>query len=165
MSYIAKVIVLVLTLNTLADAEELILSGVYVVPTSEKNLTQAAQFKVTNYKIIEPNSADPVIQFTLPIELTGVVNTLEFHRAQIIDPVEKTALYISSSGSALCYGPWVSLKCFFKFKDLQIEEVKVKQVLSDLFKGQQFSQKLILAQAFMGEPVGILQIAKKPIRP
>ncbi len=151
MSYIAKVIVLVLTLNTLADAEELILSGVYVVPTSEKNLTQAAQFKVTNYKIIEPNSADPVIQFTLPIELTGVVNTLEFHRAQIIDPVEKTALYISSSGSALCYGPWVSLKCFFKFKDL--------------FKGQQFSQKLILAQAFMGEPVGILQIAKKPIRP
>ena len=53
MSYIAKVIVLVLTLNTLADAEELILSGVYVVPTSEKNLTQAAQFKVTNYKIID----------------------------------------------------------------------------------------------------------------
>lgn len=165
MSYIVNVIVFVLAINTVAFAEELNLSGIYSIPTADKNLTQAAQFKVTNYRIIEPNSADPVIQFTLPIELTGVSNTLEFHRVQIIDPLEKTALYVSSSGSALCYGPWVTLKCFFKFKDLQIEEVKVREILKDVFKGPLLSQKLILAQAFMGEPVGILQIAKKPTPP
>lgn len=159
MSYFVKIVMLSVVFGPFLLAEELNLSGVYVVPTSDKNLVSEAQFKVTQYKVIEPNSVEPVIQFTLPIELTGVENKLEFKRAMLIDASDKSALYLSTSGSALCYGAWKVLKCFFKFKDLEMDQPKAIEILRTSFRGKQLIQKTSLLRAFDGEPVGILQIA------
>jgi|JI10StandDraft_1071094.scaffolds.fasta_scaffold146717_2 hypothetical protein len=153
-----KLVVFVILAAVYVQAEEINLSGIYVVPTSDQNLIEAAQFKVTNYKVIEPNSKQPVIQFELPVELTGVSKVLIFKRHTVIDAKEKTSLFVSASGSALCYGAWKTIKCFFKFKNLEIDPIRVEATLANVFQGLEFTQKLAIANKFMGEPVGILQI-------
>ena len=159
MSYIVKFLFVMLTLPLLTLSEELILSGIYTVPTNDKHLVEASQFKVSGYKIIEPNSARPVIQFRLPIELTGNPQVLNFEREMIINPHDKTALFVSQQGSALCYGPWKQMKCFFKFSNLQTDTVQAIHKLSDLFDGVEFTQKLAAVQRFASDPVGVLEIA------
>ncbi|OYZ22179.1 MAG: hypothetical protein B7Y39_08310 [Bdellovibrio sp. 28-41-41] len=150
--------ILVLLATTLVHAEEINLSGMYVVPTNDPELTLASQFKVSDYKVIEPNSKQPTIQFTLPVELTGVSKALVFKRQMVIDAKENTSLFTSASGSALCYGAWKSLKCFFKFKNLTLDPVKAEATMANVFQGLEFTQKVALMNRFMGEPVGILQI-------
>lgn len=152
-----KSIVFVLMAVVYAQAEEINLSGIYVVPTTDQNLIEASQFKVSNYKVIEPNSKQPIIQFELPVELTGVSKILVFKRQTVIDVKEKTSLFVSPSGSALCYGAWKTIKCFFKFKNLEMDPIRVEATLANVFQGLEFTQKLAIANRFMGEPVGILQ--------
>lgn len=154
---VIKSIFFVVLAATFVQAEEINLSGVYVVPTTDQNLVAASQFKVTNYKVIEPNSKQPIIQFKLPVELTGTDKVLVFKRQLVIDAKEKTSLFVSASGSALCYGPWKTIKCFFKFKNLEMNPVRAEATLADVFQGLEFTQKVAIVNRFMGEPVGILQ--------
>lgn len=159
MSYVVKILLVVFTMSLFAKAEEITLSGIYTVPTNDKDLVQASQFKVSDYKIIEPNSVRPVIQFRLPIELTGSTEVLRFERELVINPQDKTSLFTSAQGSALCYGPWKQMKCFFKFSNLQMDSVQAIHTLSDLFDGVEFTHKLAAVRRFSSEPVGILEIA------
>lgn len=159
MSYIVKILFVMLTLPLFTLSEELRLSGIYIVPTNDENLLKASQFKVSEYKIIDPNSSRPLIQFRLPMELTGSPEMLSFERELIINSHDKTALFISKQGSALCYGPWKQLKCFFKFNNLKTDTVQAIHTLSNLFEGKEFIQRLAVVQRFNSDPVGVLEIA------
>jgi hypothetical protein len=141
-------------------ADELNLKGMYTVPTDDKELISSSSFSVNDYKIINPSSVNPIMQFSLPLELTGNLNKLEFRRIRVNDAKDKSSFFISDSGSALCYGQWKKMKCFFKFNDLSLNPTKAETILAQNFTDTSLDGRIKIMRSFGGEPIGILEISQ-----
>ena len=123
-------------------------TATYEVPVPD-NLKDVAKFELTGvYHTVSANNGAAEIRYDLPLELTGVVNSI------VLKSTSPTHMS-GPNADAEC----VNSVCQIRFKNLVFD----RDAVSDLFKQQglpklEAQRRLAVFDSFSGDPAGIIHL-------
>lgn len=131
----------------------------YEVPVSEE-LAPFATFAVPEYKRrLRPGKIE--IEYTLPLELTGEPLSLSFEGRM----PQRMGDELNLRGP---HGVMSCLReiCVVEYRGLDLDFSKVRQHLEGLnLSAEELRGRLLVAEDFIRDPIGILKPVKAPVRP
>lgn len=146
-----KLLALAFLLSSVACTSTGHLRAYYTVPAPE-SLARYAKFDLKEVRF-NRDSKGTTVAYTLPRELTGVENRVEF--------TGEGAVLTGAHGKMTCPAKGDLSNCDVRYKDLKFNEAERAEIIKSVSKTpEEIKQRVLVAMAFMdgGEPHGILQI-------
>ena len=137
----------------------------YVMPTdvTETDLKDVATFDLAGYTVDLTNEANgqAEIEYQMPVTLLGYEKSVKLFmiqkRNQILNGQQIVVREFSGrDGSAVCAGPWNKMRCEVKFNLLP--DLKALQALLKETNDVRSQDRMIVAQRFGNEPIGITEV-------
>ncbi len=151
---------LFLSLNTYAD-HELKLNATYALPVELNEELPYALFNLKDYtvKFATINEHQEVtVTYSLPSEMVGEAKEIKMKLA-----IENgsTRVLEGEEATALCVGKWIEMKCDVRFKKLNINLLKVRELLeSQGTSSHEIDQRIKVLSRFSGDPIGVSQVTQ-----
>ena len=123
--------------------------AVYLVPVSKASLIKYSYFTNVAVEIRQRGVNEIKIEYSLPLELTGVENKVELSGTKNSDG---SVLLYGNDGSANCAPAEVLGRCEMKYKNLQFDHEARRQVIESISGGdvEEVAGRLLVAEEFEG---------------
>ena len=131
-------------------------TGDYYVPVAEQ-LNEYALFPLTDIEI-EHEGDDVEIEYDLPVELTGVVNRIEFKG---VVPASGPMILNSNYGKMECPAANDFSNCAVSYKNLNFDDRALTKLLEQISASDdELNKRQLVAQRFRfgGEPHGFVRV-------
>ena len=152
MKFLVLILISVTALNASAA-----LKSYYEVPTSNPELAGSNKFKVSDLTLTSELDGKTTLKYTVPVELTGVPNEIDFTGPLTAEGGSLQSEY----GSLSCLSNKKEMMCSVSYLKLDFNNELAKQKIGEKFKGGEALKRTALQERFSSDPIGIIHIMLK----
>lgn len=152
-----KSLVLILISIVGLSASAAALKSYYEVPTSNPALAGSNKFKVNDLSLTPQADGETTLKYTVPVELTGVPNEIDFTGPLTSDGGSMQSEY----GNLNCISNKKDMMCSVNYLQLDFDNQLAKQKIAEKFKGSEAINRAALQEKFSTDPIGIIHIMLK----
>jgi hypothetical protein len=154
------IFILIASFSKAAQAVEVLdLNAKYTIPVTKDSELPYSTFDLKNYKVTLKtldNTQEVQLTYTLPKEMVGVEKEITLN---LVANMGSEKILAGPEASAKCSGKWIQMKCEVRFHDLEIDLLKVEEVLKELgLSESEIRSRVDVLAKFSGDPIGFSEV-------
>ena len=151
MSNNSKALVFIASLLTVSSVFAQFHRAVYEVPSADSAVSSTTQFEMQNVFVMKTADHQTMIRYTLPLQLTGQINTFEFK-------TQPDGSLAYDNDEMKCDEQDQQLVCTVKFTNLKLDNLRAQMIIQKRFEGEELSRRIEAQARFSTDPVGVITI-------